>query len=371
MKFTRLQTSGKARRGVLEFTRGKVQTPAFMPVGTHGSVRSMTPEDLRDCGVEMILGNTFHLMLRPGTEIIRLHGGLHEFMQWSGPILTDSGGYQIFSLASMRKISEAGVRFRSPINGDEVELDPERAIAVQHALSSDVVMVLDECTAHPATEAQARTSMELSLRWAKRSREAHGDHRGALFGIGQGGMHPELRIECQERLEEIGFDGYAVGGLSVGESFKERERVLEAVAPRLPEDKPRYLMGVGRPVDIVAAVAQGMDMFDCVIPTRHARNGHLFTTAGVLRVRNGRYAKDTRPIDPECGCYTCQHYSRAYLRHLDQVREILFSRLASIHNLHFYQTLMAQIRTAIEQDRLDALVQQVSVSAQEEDGVGE
>ncbi len=345
-----------------------MQTPAFMPVGTHGAVRAMTCEELRTCGVEMILGNTLHLMLRPGVEVIRAHEGLHGFMHWPGPILTDSGGYQIFSLASMREISEAGVRFRSPINGDEVELDPERAIAVQHDLGSDVVMVLDECTAHPATKAQAQTSMELSLRWAKRSREAHGDHESALFGIGQGGMHLQLRLECQERLEEIGFDGYAIGGLSVGESFEERMQVLEVLAPRLPEVKPHYLMGVGRPIDIVAAVMQGVDMFDCVMPTRHARNGHLFTADGVLRIRNQRYATDTQPIDPECNCYTCKNYSRAYLRHLDQSKEILFSRLASIHNVHYYQSLMAQIRTAIEEDQLDALLRQVSEAYQGDDG---
>ncbi len=368
MEFTLTHASGAARRGILKFSRGDVQTPAFMPVGTHGAVRAITPEELRACGVEMILGNTFHLMLRPGEEIVQQHGGLHEFMHWSGPILTDSGGYQVFSLSPMRKITDAGVQFQSPINGDTVELTPERAIAVQHALGPDVMMVLDECTPHPATEQQVRDSMELSLRWAKRCREAHGSHDNALFGIAQGGMVSELRLECQECLEEIGFDGYAVGGLSVGESAEERERVLEVIGPKMPVDKPRYLMGVGRPTDILAAVGYGMDMFDCVIPTRHARNGHLFTWKGEVRIRNQRYAQDTQPIDSDCDCYTCQHYSRAYLRHLDQSREILFSRLASVHNLYFYQSLMKEIRVSIEEDRYPEMVRRTVETYQEEEG---
>ena len=370
MEFKATHTDGLARRGVLEFARGTVQTPAFMPVGTHGAVRSVTPEELRACGVEMILGNTFHLMLRPGEGIVQRHGGLHEFMHWPGPILTDSGGYQVFSLAAWREVAEAGVRFRSPLDGDEVFLDPERSIAVQHSLDSDVVMVFDECTPHPATEGQARTSMELSLRWAERSQRAHGDHSAALFGIGQGGLYPELRLECQQRLEEIGFDGYAIGGLSVGESFDERHAVLEALSPHLPVGQPRYLMGVGRPVDIVDAVRFGVDMFDCVIPTRHARNGHLFTWDGVLRIRNRQYAAQTEPVEEGCSCYTCQHYSRAYLRHLDQGREILFSRLATLHNLHFYQTLMGEIRAAIEAGTLEALANQLSEAYREEEGEG-
>ena len=343
-------TSGFARRGTLRFARGTVQTPTFMPVGTHGAVRAVTPEELRDCGAEMILGNTFHLMLRPGEAIVRDCGGLHGFMHWTGPILTDSGGYQVFSLATMRTLTEAGVRFRSPRDGDEVFLDPERAIAVQHALGSDVVMVLDECTPYPADATQARESMERSLRWAKRSRQAHAEHPAALFGIGQGGMHPELRLECQQRLEEIGFDGYAIGGLAVGEGFAQRHAVLETLAPHLPTATPRYLMGVGLPVDIVDAVRLGVDMFDCVIPTRHARNGHLFTWGGVLRIRNRKHADQDRPVEEGCACYTCRHYSRAYLRHLDQCGEILFSRLATVHNLYFYQNLMHTIRAAVEAD---------------------
>ena len=367
MRFEVTHTDGTARRGVLEFARGTVQTPAFMPVGTHGAVRSVTPEELRACGTEMILGNTFHLMLRPGPEVIERHGGLHRFMHWPGPILTDSGGYQVFSLAPWREVGEDGVRFRSPVDGDEVFLDPERSVAVQHALGSDVVMVFDECTAHPATRDQARASMELSLRWAARSRQAHGAHASALFGIGQGGLYPDLRLECQQRLEEIGFDGYAVGGLSVGESFEERRRVLEVLGPQLPGGRPRYLMGVGRPIDIVDAVRLGMDLFDCVIPTRHARNGHLFTRSGVLRIRNRRYATETGPVEEGCACYTCQNYSRAYLRHLDQGREILFSRLATLHNLHHYQQLMCEVRAAIEAGELEAFADRLSAAYREEE----
>ena len=366
MRFRVTHTDGAARRGILEFGRGTVQTPAFMPVGTHGAVRAVTPEELMACGTEMVLGNTFHLMLRPGAEIIERHGGLHRFMHWKGPILTDSGGYQVFSLAPWREVGEAGVRFRSPVDGEETFLDPERSIAVQHALDSDVVMAFDECTAHPATREQARASMELSLRWAERSRRAHGEHGSALFGIGQGGLYPELRLEGQRRLEEIGFDGYAVGGLSVGESFEERHGVLEALGPRLPAGSPRYLMGVGRPVDIVDAVRCGMDLFDCVIPTRHARNGHLFTRDGVLRIRNRRHAGATGPVEEGCACYTCRNYSRAYLRHLDQGREILFSRLATLHNLHYYQRLMREIHAAVETGGLDALADQLSKAYREE-----
>lgn len=367
MKFQVTHTDGAARCGMLEFERGTVKTPAFMPVGTHGAVRSVTPEEVRACGAEIILGNTFHLMLRPGVEVVERHGGLHRFMHWPGPILTDSGGYQVFSLAPWREVGEAGVRFRSPVDGDEVFLDPEQSIAVQHALDSDVVMVFDECTPHPATQDQARDSMELSLRWAERSRQAHGEHSAALFGIGQGGLYPELRLECQQRLEEIGFDGYAVGGLSVGESFEERSMVLEALSPHLPTRQPRYLMGVGRPVDIVDAVCRGMDLFDCVIPTRHARNGYLFTRNGVLRIRNRQHAEETGPVEEGCACYTCQNYSRAYLRHLDQGREILFSRLATLHNLHYYQQLMCEIRTAIEAGELKALADRLAEAYREED----
>lgn len=354
MRFDLLSTSGGARRGRLSFERGVVETPAFMPVGTYGTVKAMTPEELRAVGSEIILGNTFHLMLRPGTEIVRKHGGLHEFMHWDGPILTDSGGFQVFSLAALRSITEEGVSFRSPVNGNPVFLGPEDCIRVQHELGADIIMVFDECTPYPASEATARESMELSLRWARRCRTVHGTHASALFGIVQGGMYPGLRQASLAGLREIGFDGYAVGGLSVGESATERLQVLEVLGPELPSDQPRYLMGVGTPEDIVEAVRRGMDMFDCVLPTRNARNGHLFTRQGVLRIRNSEYQADTRPIDADCGCYTCRHYSRAYLRHLDKCGEILAPRLMTLHNLHYYQFLMAAIRAAVEAGRFGA-----------------
>ncbi|MDX1696825.1 MAG: tRNA guanosine(34) transglycosylase Tgt [Thiohalobacterales bacterium] len=354
MKFTCTHTDGHARRGVLEFDRGSVQTPAFMPVGTYGTVKAMTPEEVRETGAGIILGNTFHLMLRPGTEIIGLHGGLHEFMQWPGPILTDSGGFQVFSLGDLRRISEAGVTFNSPVNGDRVFLGPEESMQVQRALGADVVMVFDECTPWPATEAVARESMELSLRWAGRSRVAHGDNPAALFGIVQGGMYPALRQASLERLCEIGFDGYAVGGLSVGESRAEREMILGHLVPQMPADAPRYLMGVGTPEDIVEAVCTGIDMFDCVMPTRNARNGHLFTSSGVVRIRNSVHRTDTGPVDAACRCYTCSNYSRAYLHHLDKCNEILGARLNTLHNLTYYQTLMADLRQAIEAGGLEA-----------------
>jgi queuine tRNA-ribosyltransferase len=348
-----------------------VDTPAFMPVGTYGTVKAMTPEELREIGAQIVLGNTFHLMLRPGTEIIALHGDLHDFMHWDGPILTDSGGFQVFSLGALRKISEAGVAFQSPIDGSPVFLDPERSMAVQRALGSDIVMVFDECTPYPATEMEARSSMELSLRWAARSRAAH-DVQGcasaargrmpkavdvlasqsALFGIVQGGMYPTLRAESLRGLLDIGFEGYAIGGLSVGEPKEDRERILDELLPRMPVDRPRYLMGVGTPEDIVAAVSRGVDMFDCVMPTRNARNGHMFTRNGVIRIRNSRYQNDVRPLDPQCGCYTCRHFSRAYLRHLDKCNEILGARLNTIHNLYYYQELMRGLREAIATDRL-------------------
>ena len=356
MKFSVLAGDGAARRGRLEFARGAVDTPAFMPVGTYGTVKGVTPEELLACGAEILLANTFHLMLRPGPEIVRAHGGLHGMMHWERPILTDSGGYQVFSLASMRKLSEEGVRFRSPVDGAEVFLDPERAMQVQRALASDVAMVFDECTPFPARESQARESMELSLRWSERSRRAWdaepGD--GVLFGIIQGGMHEALRRASLEGLERIGFDGLAIGGLSVGEPVGERERVLNTLLPSLPGAKPRYLMGVGRPEDLVDAVAKGIDLFDCVMPTRHARNGHLFVPWGVLNIRNARHAADTGPIDPDCGCYTCRHYSRAYLRHLDRCGEMLGPRLATLHNLQYYLTLMSRMRGAIEEGKFGA-----------------
>ena len=352
MKFDLLGTDGPARRGTLTFERGTVQTPAFMPVGTYGTVKAMTPEELEGMGAEIVLGNTFHLMLRPGTEIIELHGDLHDFMHWERPILTDSGGFQVFSLGEMRKITEEGVHFRSPVDGSRVFMGPEESMAVQRALGSDIVMIFDECTPYPATEREARESMELSLRWAKRSKEAHGDSPSALFGIVQGGMYDDLRRRSLEGLQAIGFDGYAIGGLSVGEPKEEMLRVLDVVGPMLPTDRPRYLMGVGRPEDIVESVRRGVDMFDCVMPTRNARNGHLFTRHGVVRIKNASHARDTRPLDEACGCYTCRNYSRAYLRHLHRTNEILGARLNTIHNLYYYQELMRGLRAAIAEGRL-------------------
>lgn len=356
MKFELLTQDGPARRGRLHFPRGTVETPAFMPVGTYGTVKGMTPEELEGLGAEIVLGNTFHLMLRPGTEIIARHGDLHDFMHWERPILTDSGGFQVFSLAKLRKLSEEGVSFRSPVNGDKVMLTPERSMEVQRALGSDIVMIFDECTPYPATEVEARESMRLSLRWAARSRVAHGDSPAALFGIVQGGMYEALRLESAAGLQAIGFDGYAIGGLAVGEPAEERLRTLEATLPALPVDRPRYLMGVGTPEDIVESVQRGVDMFDCVIPTRNARNGFLYTRKGVMRIRNARFADDTGPLEAGCGCYTCRHYSRAYLRHLDKCGEILGARLNTIHNLHYYQTLMRELREAIAAGRLEAYV---------------
>ncbi len=351
MRFALNKSDGRARRGRLEFDRGSVETPAFMPVGTYGTVKAMTPEELRDSGAQIILGNTFHLMLRPGTEIIRKHGDLHDFMHWDGPILTDSGGFQVFSLAKMRQIDEQGVTFASPVDGAKVFLSPEVSMQVQRDLGSDIVMCFDECTPYPAAEDLVRDSMQLSLRWAERSKTAFADNPNALFGIVQGGTYPELRIESAQALVEIGFDGYAVGGLSVGEAEDERNNTLDAVLPLLPVDRPRYLMGVGRPQDLVEGVRRGVDMFDCVIPTRNARTGFLYTHHGILRIRNSRYADDTRPIDEACGCYTCRNYSRAYLRHLDKCGEILGPRLNTIHNLFYFQDLMRGIRDAIEADR--------------------
>ncbi|MDO7596260.1 MAG: tRNA guanosine(34) transglycosylase Tgt [Pseudomonadota bacterium] len=347
MDFDLLAQDGLARRGRLTFDRGTVETPAFMPVGTYGSVKSVTPEEVIATGAEIVLGNTFHLMLRPGTEIINLHGDLHDFMRWQGPILTDSGGFQVFSLGDLRKITEQGVHFRSPINGAKVFLGPEESMAVQRALGSDIVMIFDECTPYPADEYTAEKSMQLSLRWAKRSKEAHGDNPSALFGIVQGGMHENLRDISLQGLTEIGFDGYAIGGLSVGEPKEDMIRILDHLGPRMPQDKPHYLMGVGRPEDLVEAVARGIDMFDCVMPTRNARNGHLFVHHGVVKIRNSRYKTDTGPLDPMCDCYTCKNYSRAYLHHLDRTGEMLGPRLNTIHNLHYYQTLMSGIRNAI------------------------
>ena len=373
MKFNRINNDGLARRGQLSFDRGTVETPAFMPVGTYGTVKAMTPEEVKGIGAEIILGNTFHLMLRPGTEVIKQHGDLHDFMNWQGPILTDSGGFQVFSLgrnpeehpsasagrnSSMAKISEQGVTFTSPVNGDKVFMGPEESMQVQRDLGADIVMIFDECTPYPADEQRTRESMELSLRWAKRSKEAHAGNKAALFGIVQGGMFNHLRDESLQGLLEIGFDGYAIGGLSVGEPKEEMLRVLEYITPRMPDDSPRYLMGVGRPEDIVEAVRQGVDMFDCVMPTRNARNGHLFTRYGEVKIRNAQYTNDTQPLDADCGCYTCQNYSRSYLRHLDKVGEILGARLNTIHNLYYYQELMSGLRKAIENQSLDAFVEE-------------
>ncbi len=347
------QLDGKARRGRLEFTRGVVETPAFMPVGTYGTVKGMLPRDISEIGAQIILGNTFHLMLRPGTEVVKELGDLHDFMGWSGPILTDSGGFQVFSLGDMRKISEEGVHFRSPVNGSPVFLDPETSMEVQRALGSDIVMIFDECTPYPATEEEARTSMELSLRWAARSKVAHGDNPSALFGIVQGGMYADLRRESLAGLTEIGFDGYAIGGLSVGEPKSEMISVLDEIAHELPADKPRYLMGVGTPADLLEGVRCGVDMFDCVMPTRHARNAHIFTSGGVIKLRNAKHRHSTLPLDDKCDCYTCQNFSRAYLHHLDKCREILGSQLNTIHNLRYYQNHMSAIRAVIETGDLD------------------
>ena len=356
MKYSLLKTDGKARRGQIEFERGTINTPAFMPVGTYGSVKAMSPERVIETGAEIILGNTFHLMLRPGTEVIKLHGDLHDFINWQGPILTDSGGFQVFSLGELRKITEKGVTFRSPINGDKVFLGPEESMQVQRDLGSDIVMIFDECTPYPAEEKEVRESMELSLRWAKRSKDAHADNPSALFGIVQGGMFPNLREISLNGLTDIGFDGYAIGGLSVGEPKEEMIKVLDHLKHHMPEDKPRYLMGVGTPEDIVEAVRRGIDMFDCVMPTRNARNGFLFTSKGMVRIRNAQYTGDIGPVDDECDCYTCKNYSRAYLRHLDKTKEILGARLNTIHNLHYYQYVMSGLRDAIKNGELDGFV---------------
>jgi len=358
MKFKVSAKDGNARVGQLSFTRGNVDTPAFMPVGTYGTVKAMTPEELQGLGAQMILGNTFHLMLRPGVGVIEQFQGLHDFMHWQGPILTDSGGFQVFSLAAMRKMTEEGVTFQSPVDGAKVFLSPESSIQVQQTLNSDVIMVFDECTAHPATHEQAKTSMQLSMRWAQRCKDAHGAHPSALFGIVQGSMHADLREISATQLVDIGFDGYAVGGLAVGEEADDRQAMLDVTLPFLPDDKPRYLMGVGKPADIVEAVRRGVDMFDCVIPTRNARTGFLYTRRGVLKIRNSRFHDDMKPIDEACGCYTCQHYSRSYLRHLDKCGEILGLRLNTIHNLYYYQILMRELRQAISEGSLQAYIEE-------------
>lgn len=362
MKFELIATQGLARRGRMTFVRGTVETPAFMPVGTYGTVKALTPENIHDTGAEIILGNTFHLMLRPGTEVIKAHGDLHDFIGWDKPILTDSGGFQVFSLGAMRKITEQGVKFRSPLNGEAVELTPEISMQVQRDLGSDIVMIFDECTPYPATEKQASDSLQLSLRWAQRCKKAHQGNANALFGIVQGGVYETLRTVSAEGLLTIGFDGYAIGGLSVGEPKQDMIRILDHLAPILPQDKPRYLMGVGTPSDLVQGVLRGIDMFDCVMPTRNARNGHLFTSQGVVRIRNAQYRKDLTPLDAACDCYTCSNFTRAYLHHLDRCHEILGAQLNTIHNVYFYEKLMKDLRSSIEQGTLhifaDKLYQQ-------------
>ncbi|MDN6179469.1 MAG: tRNA guanosine(34) transglycosylase Tgt [Halomonas subglaciescola] len=357
MRFERLADDGRARRGRLHFPRGTVETPAFMPVGTYGTVKGMTPESVKDIGAEIILGNTFHLWLRPGVGVIEAHGDLHDFAQWDKPILTDSGGFQVFSLGKTRKITEAGVHFRSPVDGDKVFMGPEESMAVQRSLGADVVMIFDECTPYPATFSEAEHSMERSLRWAQRSREAHADSPSALFGIIQGGMHASLRERSLKGLVDIGFDGLAIGGLSVGEPKEEMLKVLDYLPGQMPDEMPRYLMGVGKPEDLVEGVRRGVDMFDCVMPTRNARNGHLFSAEGTIRIRNAKHRFDTRPLEDDCDCHTCQHFSRGYLHHLDRCNEMLGSMLNTIHNLRHYQRLMADLRAAIEAGTLTTFVE--------------
>jgi queuine tRNA-ribosyltransferase len=348
MKFSVSHRDGAARRGRLELAHGTVETPVFMPVGTYGTVKAMSPAELEGLGAQIILGNTFHLWLRPGTEVMEKHGGLHGFMGWKGPILTDSGGFQVFSLGAMRKITEEGAKFASPINGDKLLLTPEESMRIQKSLNSDVVMVFDECTPYPATEKQAQKSMELSMRWAERSKRAHEGNANALFGIVQGSVYEPLRDASLKSLADIGFDGYAIGGLAVGETKEERSRILAHTAPQLPTDRPRYLMGMGTPEDLIEAVQAGVDMFDCVLPTRNARNGWLYTRSGDVKIRNAQHRDDPRPLDEACACYCCRNFSRAYLHHLQRANEILGARLNTIHNLHYYLSLMQELRAAIE-----------------------
>ena len=355
MQFDLLKTDGAARRGTLTLAHGVIQTPVFMPVGTYGTVKAMTPQSLNDIGAQICLGNTFHLWLRPGLEVIAAHRGLHDFMNWQKPILTDSGGFQVFSLGALRKISEEGVKFSSPHDGAKLFLSPEISMQIQKVLNSDIVMIFDECTPYPASHEAAAQSMRMSMRWAQRSRDEHNklENHNALFGIVQGGMYEDLRDESVAGLCDIGFDGMAIGGLSVGEPKEDMARILGHTAPRLPANKPRYLMGVGTPEDLVFAVKHGIDMFDCVMPTRNARNGHLFTRFGDVKIKNARYKMDTGPLDPSCSCYTCSNFTRSYLHHLFRNGEILGGMLNTIHNLHFYQTIMAEMRSAIESEKLD------------------
>jgi queuine tRNA-ribosyltransferase len=356
MKFDLHNTDGFARRGTLHLAHGIVETPAFMPVGTYGTVKAMSPLELKEIGAQIVLGNTFHLWLRPGLEVVEAHGGLHRFMGWDGPILTDSGGFQVFSLGELRKITEEGVKFQSPVNGDRCFLTPEESMRIQKVLNSDIVMIFDECTPYPADEKIAGDSMRMSLRWAERSKKAHEGNSNALFGIVQGGMHENLRDESLAELNNIGFDGFAIGGLSVGEPKEDMLRILQHTAPQLPANKPRYLMGVGTPEDLVDGVKQGIDMFDCVMPTRNARNGMLFTRYGNIKIKNAQYRLDLRPLDERCSCYTCRNFTRAYLHHLHRINEILGARLNTIHNLHYYQELMAGIRASIEQGNFAGFV---------------
>jgi queuine tRNA-ribosyltransferase len=360
LSFQLKTTSGQARRGEITTAHGVIQTPIFMPVGTYGTVKGMTPRDLNEINAQIILGNTFHLWMRPGLDIMAKFGGLHQFMGWKGPILTDSGGFQVFSLGAMRKIKEEGVHFRSPVNGDKLFLTPEESMRIQTVLNSDIVMIFDECTPYPATHTEARVSMEMSMRWARRSRDSFDElgNPNGLFGIVQGGMYEDLRDISLEGLEQIGFDGYAIGGLSVGEPKDDMQRILAHTAPKLPAHKPRYLMGVGTPEDLVNAVGKGIDMFDCVMPTRNARNGWLFTRTGDVRIRNAKFRNDESPLDATCTCYTCQNFSRAYLHHLDRSKEILGAHLNTMHNLHYYLELMREMREAIEADVFDAWVEQ-------------
>lgn len=360
MKFEKLAQSGRARRGRLTLAHGVVETPVFMPVGTYGTVKGMLPRDIEEIQAQIILGNTFHLYLRPGLEVIKEHGGLHEFMKWNKPILTDSGGFQVFSLGAMRKIKEEGVTFRSPIDGAKVFLSPEISMQIQKVLNSDIVMIFDECTPYPASHEEAQKSLQLSLRWAQRCKQHHHQelkNNNALFGIIQGGMYEDLRDESLNGLLEIGFDGYAIGGLSVGEPKEEMIKVLDYLPKKMPEDKPRYLMGVGKPEDIVEGIRRGVDMFDCVMPSRNARNGHYFVTDGLVRIRNSQYRHDQGPLDPHCDCYTCKNFSRAYLFHLEKCGEMLGSMLGTIHNLRYYQRFTQDIRDALDQGTFDAFVQ--------------
>ncbi len=363
MKFELLANDGQARRGRISLAHGVVETPVFMPVGTYGAVKGMRPVDLESMDAQIVLGNTFHLWLRPGLEVVSAHGGLHRFMGWRYPILTDSGGFQVYSLGDLRKITEEGVAFRSPVDGSPCFLSPEESMRIQRVLNSDIVMAFDECTPYPASEQEAAQSMRLSVRWAERSKRAHEANSNALFGIVQGGMYEHLRDECLASLTQIGFDGYAIGGLSVGEPKEDMLRILRHTVPRLPQQQPRYLMGVGTPADLVIAVRHGVDMFDCVLPTRNARNGWVYTSQGIIKLRNAAYRNDTGPLDPQCDCYTCTNFSRAYLHHLQRINEMLGAEHNTLHNLSFYLRLMDGLRNAIERGRLDEHIDSLALAS--------